>query len=276
MRHGAREVRRQLRESGATGLVAVLLVAVATTWGGALWLVRGWVTDTLLARGRPATVVAAVRSSGAATTVCDALTGSFPDVRCATSPPEDTKEELARWFPELSSVLLGLDAASFPALLHAEVPVAEAARVSGWLRARGEVTLVENSRDWQGRLEQALSSVLLIGFTLTVALLAGCGVVVLLVVRLLVLEHNDEIAIMRLIGAREREIRLPYLACGALLGLVGGALGVALLLAIAVLMTSHGIAVRGVTPLMTLAPLLGATVGALGATLGLASLPEEP
>jgi len=276
MRHGAREVRRQLHESGATGLVAVLLVAVATTWGGALWLVRGWVADTLLARGRPANVVAAVRSAEAAAMVCNALTGSFPDVRCSASRPEDTKEELARWFPELSGVLLGLDAASFPSLLHAEVPMAEAARVSGWLRARGEVTLVENSRDWQGRLEKALSSVLLIGFTLTVALLAGCGVVVLLVVRLLVLEHSDEIAIMRLIGAREREIRLPYLACGALLGLVGGALGVALLFAISFVLKSHGIPVRGVTPLATVVPLLGATVGALGATLGLASLPEEP
>ncbi len=195
---------------------------------------------------------------------------------CTASRPEDTKDELARWFPELSGVLLGLDAASFPALLHAEVPVAKATQVAGWLRARGEVTLVENSRDWQGRLEKALSGVLLVGYTLTVALLAGCGVVVLLVVRLLVLEHSDEIAIMRLIGAREREIRLPYLACGAVLGIVGGALGLMILFAVSFFLGSRGIVVRGVTPLVAVVPFLGATVGALGATLGLASLPEEP
>lgn len=276
MRHSVREVRRQLRESGGTGVVAVLLVAVATTWGGALWFVRGWVTDTLLAHGRPASVVAATRSGNAAEAVRHALIVAYPEATASVSQPGATKEELARWFPELSGVLLGLDDASFPALVHVEVAVANAAAVTGWLRSRSEVTLVENSRDWQGRLEKALSGVLLVGFSLTLALLLGCGVVVLLVVRLLVLEHSDEIAIMRLIGARERDIRLPYFACGSLLGLGGGVLGVAALVSIALFLSSKGVASGLATPVLGVVPFLGAAVGALGAALGLASLPEEP
>ena len=276
MRHGVREVRRQLRESGGTGLVAVLLVAVATTWGGALWFVRGWVTANLLARGRPATIVAAARGTEAAEVVRRALQERFPGATCTVSKPAATKEEVARWFPDLANVLLGLDDASFPTLLHTEVPTADAAAVAGWLRTRPEVALVENSRDWQGRLEQTLSGALMIGFGLTVALLLGCGVVVLLVVRLLVLEHRDEIAIMRLIGAREREIRLPYLACGSLLGFLGGLLGVAVLVGLSFFVASRGLSARSAPGLLAVVPIVGAVVGALGAAFGLASLPEEP
>ena len=36
-RHAWREIRRQLKESGAAGFVAVVLVAVASAWGGVLW-----------------------------------------------------------------------------------------------------------------------------------------------------------------------------------------------------------------------------------------------
>ena len=69
-----------------------------------------------------------------------------------------------------------------------------------------------------------------LGFVLAAALLGGCLVVVLLVVRLLVLDHADEIAIMRLIGARERDIRLPYVVLGLVLGTTGSLLGVLALL----------------------------------------------
>lgn len=272
--HLGREVRRQLRESGPTGLVALLLVAVATTWGGVLWEVRGWVTRELLDQDRPATVVATLRSPSDAGEFERALAAQPIRIVVTVTTPAETKSLLSSWFPELSAALLGLDDASFPTLLQIEVPAADAGAMAEWLRRRPEVTMVENSRDWQGRVERTLSGVMVAGFGLAAALLVGCGVVVLLVVRLLVLEHRDEIAIMRLIGAREVDIRLPYLACGSLLGLGGGALGVLILLGLgAALLPGPGWI--GVWASVVI-PLFGAAVGALGAGLGLASLPIEP
>ncbi|OYV88433.1 MAG: hypothetical protein B7Z68_13300, partial [Acidobacteria bacterium 21-70-11] len=165
---------------------------------------------------------------------------------------------------------------NFPPILQADVAPAEESAVAAWLRARPEATLVESSRAWQARLESAVSRVLVAGFVLAASLLAGCAVVVLLVVRLLVLAHADEIAIMRLIGAHEGDIRRPYLISGSLLGAAGGAMG-------AVALEGLQVALHGTLPGLTVAnwllaalPVAGAATAAAGAAIGLASLPKEP
>jgi len=275
-RHAWREVKRQLRESGAAGFVAVVLVAVASAWGGVLWTAHGWVVRELLSSTRPATVVAVARGAAEAAALRDALRARTPALRVAALPPRKVQEELAGWFPELATVLLTLDERSFPPILEMEAGAADEPSLVAWLQARPEATLVESSRAWQARLQKTVSQALLAGSALAAALLAGCGVVVLLVVRLLVLAHADEIAIMRLIGAHEGDIRRPYLLCGAVLGGIGGILGAALLGGLWLLF-------RSVVPNLEVAgaaygalPAGGALSGAIGASIGLASLPSEP
>jgi len=275
-RHSWREVRRQLRESGPAGLVAVILVMVASSWGGVLWSVRAWVKSELLATDRPTTVVAVVRGGADAVALREAFQARFPGVATVPLAPRKVQEELARWFPELSTVLLTLDERSFPPILQVEVPPEGEQAVTGFLQARPEVTMVESSRGWQARLHDAVSRFFFAGLVLAVTLLVGCCIVVLLVVRLLVLNHADEIAIMRLIGAHESEIRRPYLVCGSLLGLVGGLLGAGLLVALQ-------LALRAALPtlavemwLLAALPPAGGLAAAAGAALGLASLPREP
>ncbi len=275
-RHAWREVKRQLRESGAAGFVAVVLVAVASAWGGVLWTARGWVMRELLTTGRPATVVAVARGPVEAVALKDALRARTPAVQVAALPPRKVQEELAGWFPELATVLLTLDEKSFPPILEMEVGAADEAALVTWLQGRPEATLVESSSAWQARLQRTVSQALVAGFALAVALLVGCGVVVLLVVRLLVLAHADEIAIMRLIGAHEGDIRRPYLWCGSLLGVLGGVLGAAALAGLWLLF-------RSVVPSLTVPgaaygalPVGGALAGAIGASIGLAALPSEP
>jgi cell division transport system permease protein len=275
-RHAWREVRRQLRESGAAGVVAVLLVMVAGAWGGVFWSLHGWVDRDLLARGRATTVVAVARGSAEAASLRQALSARYPGLTVVALSPRNVQEELARWFPELATVLLTLDEKNFPPILQADVAPAEESAVAAWLRARPEATLVESSRAWQARLEGAVSRVLVAGFVLAASLLVGCAVVVLLVVRLLVLAHADEIAIMRLIGAHEGDIRRPYLISGSLLGAAGGAMG-------AVALEGLQVALHGALPGLTVAswllaalPVAGAATAAAGAAIGLASLPKEP
>ena len=275
-RHGAREVKRQLVESGGVGVVAVVLVMVASAWGGALVTARTWVRSELLSRDRASTLVAIARGPAEATALREQVVAAFPGLAATALPPRKVQEELANWFPELSTVLLTLEERSFPALLQVEVAPRQEEAVSAWLRGRSEVSMVESSRTWQARLEHAVSRLLVAGVALTAAMLAGCCVVVLLVIRLLVLAHADEIAIMRLIGAHDGDIRRPYLISGAILGLLGGAFGTALL-------AGAGFAMHRALPTVAVGastlgalPLAGALAGTLGAVLGLASLPSEP
>lgn len=275
-RHSWREVKRQLRESGPAGLVAVVLVTVASAWGGVLWTVHRWVRTELLARDRQTTVVAVARGQDEAAALREAFQARFPALASVSLTPRKVQEELAGWFPELSTVLLTLDERSFPPIVQVEVAPDQEEGVASFLRSRPEVTLVESSRGWQARLEQAVSRFFFAGFVLALTLLIGCGAVVLLVVRLLVLNHADEIAIMRLIGAHEGDIRRPYLVCGSLLGAAGGVLGAALLLGLQ-------LAVRTALPALTVGnwllaslPPAGALTAAAGAAFGLASLPREP
>ena len=283
-RHAWREIRRQLKESGAAGVVAVVLVAVASAWGGVLWTVHDWIHREFLATNRPATVVAIARGDAEVTTLRDAIQARVPGARIAALTPRKVQEELAGWFPELATVLLTLDERSFPPILEIEVSAAQEVSLVPWLQERPEATLVESSRAWQDRLQRTVSQVLIAGSALAVALLVGCGVVVLLVVRLLggtgprilLAAHADEIAIMRLIGAHEGDIRRPYLLCGSLLGATGGVAGTMILLGLWILF-------RTVLPSLTVSPWAlgalpagGALAGAVGASIGLAALPSEP
>jgi cell division transport system permease protein len=274
--HLWREVRRQLVESGAAGLVAILLVAVATTWGGVLWSLRRFLEAELLAPHRPATIVAVARTPQAAESVRGALLAAFPAATGEVATARTVREELVQWFPELATVLLGLDEASFPTLLQLDVPPLQQAAVAQWLGGRSEITLVANSRDWEARVQAAATRIAAVGFALALALLLGCCVVVLLVVRLLVLAHADEIAIMRLIGAHERDIRLPYLICGFCLGALGGIAGAVALLALSLWVASVAPALRLAPGALVALPLTGGVAGLLGATLGIAALPSEP
>jgi cell division protein FtsX len=275
-RHGVREVRRQLRESGAVGVVAVLLVTVTSVLGGALWTARHWVEGELLSRGKATAVVAVVRGSADAEALRAPLRAAFPTASATTMPPAKVQDELSNWFPELSTVLLTMNETSFPTLLQIETSPSSEADVAAWLRHRPEVSIVETSQGWQARVRETLSRALFGGFVLIGTMLLGCCVVVLLVVRLLVLAHADEIAIMRLIGAHDGDIRRPYLVSGSLLGLVGGCLGAICLLA-GTFAFKRSLPTLSVAPVAVAAlPLGGALAGLIGAALGLASLPSEP
>ncbi|NWF99750.1 MAG: hypothetical protein HXY19_02240 [Thermoanaerobaculaceae bacterium] len=275
-RHFARELRRQLRESGAVGGVAILLMAVATSWGGALLAARQWLQGQLLAQGREASIVAVLASPAESEPLRQALLAAFPQAAATALPPAAVRKQIASWFPEVATMLAGLPETSFPALLQVVVRTDDEPRLSAWLVARPEVTVAQSSRIWQRQLGEFASRLGWVGSAAAAVLLGGCLVVVLLVIRLLVLSHADEIAIMRLIGAHEAAIRGPYLGCGVTFGLAGGALG-AVVLAALVLLVQSLVPTFALDPRLLLSlPPIGAAVGLAGALLGLVSLPREP
>lgn len=256
--------------------MAVLLVMVANVLAGSLLAVRAWVHAELLSLDEPATVAVTLPSPAAAAGVVEELRRQFPGAEATVLAPPAVRGELLSWFPQLGGALATLAEESFPTVLVVKLSRAQETGATAWLERHQAVGLAASSRLWREPLQRALAGAVAGGVALTGTLLLGCAIVVLLVVRLMVLAHADEIEIMRLIGARERDIRVPYLVSAATLGGLGSTLGALILLALGRL-PSVGLAVLRL-PLEGLLGLAatGPAVGIAGALLGLAALPREP
>ncbi len=275
-RHLFREILRQLREAGGSGLVALLMVLVATVLAGVLLGARAWVLAEVLSSEGPATITVTLTPTANAAALRDEVSARFPSTVATVMAPAAVRAELASWFPQIAGALAAASEDSFPTLLIVQAARREEESVAAWLSQRSDVGLAASSRFWREPLQRVLTGALAGGLALTVTLLIGCGIVVLLLVRLMVLAHTDEIEIMRLIGARERDIRIPYLVSGATLAGLGscsGAVVLALLTKWFDLGLPH-ISLPADTLLILAAT--GPMVGLAGALLGLAALPREP
>ena len=101
-------------------------------------------------------------------------------------------------------------------------------RVAERIRGFGFVDDVRYGRDWVQRLDQLRNVTGLVGVVIGLAF-AGVAVVIIgVTIRLTILQRAREISIMRLVGATNWFIRGPFLLEGALKGLLGGLLSLAL------------------------------------------------
>lgn len=269
-----REVVRQLNESRGAGLMAVLLLAIATAWSGALWEAHRWVGRTLLNPFTEASIAATVVSQDALAELAPMLAAEFPDLAFGTMAAAEVRDELLEWFPDVASALDTLPVEIFPPLLTLSVPRDQEHQVTRWLREQPQVALVEHSHRWEARVRESFRTVWLAAAVVGGALLAACTVVVILAVRLLVQLHREEIVIMRLIGAYEGDIRLPYLLSGIVLGLVGGAAGAAILALAWLAVQTLGAEIPFPMTTVALLPLASCVVGLIGAVVGLIAVSE--
>lgn len=101
-------------------------------------------------------------------------------------------------------------------------------RVVERIRGFGFVDDIRYGRDWVRRLDQLRNVTGLVGLVIGLAF-AGVAVVIIgVTIRLTILQRAREISIMRLVGATNWFIRGPFLLEGALKGLLGGLLSLAL------------------------------------------------
>ncbi len=98
-------------------------------------------------------------------------------------------------------------------------------------------------------------------------LMLGLAMIITNTLHLSLLAREDEISLMRLMGANEWFVRLPFILEGALIG--GGAGGVALLLQLPLLLALHHINIITGSITQLILPLLvgGLAIGILGALL---------
>jgi len=113
-------------------------------------------------------------------------------------------------------------------------------RVAQRLRGFGFVDDVRYGRDWVQKLDHLRNVTGVVGFVIGLAF-AGVAVVIIgVTIRLTLLQRAREISIMRLVGATNWFIRGPFLLEGALKGLLGGLLSLALCYAGYVLFRDRG------------------------------------
>lgn len=195
------------------------------------------------------------------------------------SVEERTSEEaLARFkglFPDLAAIPEEIGETPFPPSVEvslkpdlAKAPIVSSL-IEGWRKTDG-VDDVHYDAILVNRLSAFVGLVRGLALVLGLVLAVASGFTIANVIRLSVYSREDEIEIMRLVGASKSFIRGPFLVEGSLSGAFGGLLASGLL---ALVLRRVVEAMRGANLGATLAPTLGsvdvlALIG-IGATVGL-------
>jgi cell division transport system permease protein len=135
--------------------------------------------------------------------------------------------------PAFQDVFSGLDVNPLPASLEivlpegsrTEVAVAEVADMAA---AFPFVEEVDYGREWVQQLFALRRAAALTALVLGVAFGVVAALIIGTALRIAIFARKDEIYIMRLVGARDAFIRRPFLLEGAMAGLLGGVVAVAL------------------------------------------------
>jgi cell division transport system permease protein len=143
--------------------------------------------------------------------------------------PDLARQRFQEAFPSLSGLVEGWQDEPLPASIEVGLGsgVQQPARIESWLhpwRARPEVAMVDDDREWLGQLETVLAVLRGLGLALGGGLLGAAIFTIASIIRLTAYLHSEEISILRLVGATEFFIRGPFYAEGFLQGLIGGAL----------------------------------------------------
>lgn len=97
------------------------------------------------------------------------------------------------------------------------------------LKREKGVEEVQFNREWVERIESIDRVIKAIGLFLTGLLLLASLFIISNVIRLSVVDRQDEISLLRLVGATNNFIRFPFVLEGVILGLLGSLLAIGLL-----------------------------------------------
>ncbi len=195
-------------------------------------------------------------------------------------------ERFQKNFPELEEILKNLGTNPFPPSFEATLQK-DAFRsddILGFIKEITNITGVEDvqfNRDWVEKMQSFSRLARAIGFFLGGILILASFFIISNVIRLNVFARKAEIEILRLVGATNTFIRLPFLIEGLTLGILGSLLSLAflfLLIKFFPLYLGHSlgplqeiVGFRTLTPPQSLAMVAGgALMGVLGSMSSLA------
>ncbi len=250
-----REAGVSLVRSWKVSFLAVVIIAVSLSVGGA-FLVVGQNLAAVAERARDESRVVVYFEPETPVESVDALAGEVAETPWVTGTrtvsADEAKRRFAAIFPALADLVEG-EETPLPPSLEIEVlpraaregePAGEGAEgaegaaggFDAWLAGLAEapgVSMVDDDREWVAQLATVVAVVRGLGLALGGVLLGAAVFTIGSVIRLTAYLYEDEITVMRLVGATEFYIRGPFYAEGLLQGLLGGALAAAALAAAA-------------------------------------------
>jgi cell division transport system permease protein len=228
-----REALVNLVRGWKTSLVAILTIAVSLLLGGAFLLASRNLLESVERWRREMRIVVYLKP-GTPDPVLARLTaeaGRAPWVTGAQAVSSAAARARFRdTFPGMSDLVEGWEEEPLPPSI--EVSLKDDLRggtrqAQAWIeswRRRPEVEMVDDDREWLGQLETLVALGRGIGLTLAGVLLGAAIFTAGSVIRLTAFLHQEEISILRLVGATEFYIRGPFYTEGLLQGLIGGGL----------------------------------------------------
>lgn len=231
LRYFLREAGVSLVRSWKVSFLAVLVIAVSLFVGGIFLVVAGNLAQVVeRARDESRVVVYFAPDTGEAETgaLAEELAAEDWVLSVRTVSADEARRRFVEIFPGLSDLVAeGAGTGALPPSLELLVaPGVSGAPLGGRLdalRAREEVTMVDDDRDWVAQLSAVVAVVRGLGLALGGILLGAAVFTIGSVIRLTAYLYEEEINVMRLVGATEFFIRGPFYVAGLLQGLLGGA-----------------------------------------------------
>jgi len=148
---------------------------------------------------------------------------------------EQALEEFKEMLADNQGLIEGLDKNPLPASLRVTPsdPYRNLEGVRSILAAIGDDALVEDvqyGKEWLGRLDRVLAILQAGAIVLGLALSLAAVFIISNTIKITVMARRDELEIMRVVGATEGFIRLPFLVEGVIQGLAGSVVSLGLLL----------------------------------------------
>ncbi|MFP4081678.1 MAG: cell division protein FtsX [Candidatus Aminicenantes bacterium] len=144
-------------------------------------------------------------------------------------------EKLQQRFPEMKGIIENLEVNPLPSsfeisIMEENLSSVEIQTFLQQMKSTEGVDDVQFNREWVEKMQSLSRLVKAVGFFLGGILILASFFIISNVIKLNVFARREEIEILRLVGATNTFIRIPFLAEGTILGIGGGALSLVLLL----------------------------------------------
>ncbi len=143
-------------------------------------------------------------------------------------------EDLRRQLGDKAGLLDGLGENPLPASLEIVITRDEGGNSTPYrLKKRLEmvdiVDEVQYSQDWIKRFEAIMEAIKIVGIVLGGLLFLAALFIIINTIKLTIYSRKDEIEILKLVGATNRFVKIPFLIEGSIQGLLGGSVALILL-----------------------------------------------
>ncbi len=268
-------------------LVAVLTMALALFLGagflsalsGARALLRAWGAEANLTLYL---AQSATEAQGAA--LAERVRLEHAELTVALVGREEALTRLRTDMRDLASALDGISVSALPLTVElsprGQLTSADVRKLAAQLARMPDVVDVEYGREWRDKLEELGRGLRTAGSAATALILGAAILVVANTIRLAVYARRDEIEIMKLVGATDSYVRMPFLLEGILQGLAGALIALCGLVAVHRVLLPRAQAAFAFTSGATLGPIVpahlvallafGGAVGLLGSWLAVA------